>query len=1715
MQPPYRRPFDEDDDPDDEPLSPLDLRGSYRNRADADDEPDADRPSLLARTSGLVPDRKPPSRDDDKDKGGGFKMPFRRSADEPKGGTPSRSPFGVRGDDPREESGGRRLPLPGRGKDDKKDDDKKSGRGIGLPFGKSDKQPAKPEKKDSGGSKFGLPLPGRGKDDKKDDRPARPALGGAAPSRLPGKSDAKDEKKGGLLGGVLGRNKDDKPDNKSSARPTGIPPRRSSPFDEDDARPGRLSGSSSPPPRSGESSFRSPLGGGPSDRSPAQRSPLGGSSDRERSPFGGPARSPLDRGESTPPRRSPFDDDDDGPGGLPTRSSGLGTSRPADRPAAGSPLDRSERSPLGGRREEPEKKSGGGLLGKLRRGKDDDKAAGPPGPKAARSTSRALPQTTKAPRIVKHGLDLDRKLDLIGVSLVGFALVVFFAVLPSMSFGLLPPVTGGLTGTINHILSQLFGWGKIVWPLTSAVIGLWLMMRYFGGQMFEVDYFRVVGAISLYACALTWLHFFELVNDPAPTVEAFREISYAVAVEEGQGGGWFGHQFYLMLLSQLGDLGAVSVMIAWLVVSLMLTFDVSLVELGQFLAAALAVFSVSPAERARKREAQETAQAPEVGVTRPGEKGPRPRQMPLAPSTAAAGVDGGSVPAADASGLRPTPVIRRPGSAEPAASGEPSAAAPVPGAAQASISTEAAEAEAPAKEGKGLFSRTRIPGLRRSSAPEKPADGEASDSGKVAAAAAAGAVAGAGLGGRFGRMLRRNQPDEGEKPDAAETPAAEPMKQEQAPSAEAAATLLDAESPVGETPDPEEDRPFAPPRRMSGFSLPPRDRAASAPDDEDTDAAEEDAAPELPGRPLPAAGLRRADDETPASGLTVRPPERAEPAATIGSTPDEATDETSSEDEAEPITGRALPFANPFQRRPSIEPRKPAEPAQAEKNGDAPESPEPDADEVAPPVRPGREEPPPRRVLPFRDEPAAPVDRAPLDAPPIRERSPFARPAESESVRSFLDDINLPKRPSANGSDTDDAPTPASKPDEKPDEAQQSGSGLGAAVAGAALLGAAAGLAASSGDRDAKPETPDGESETAPARPVGLPQREFPRPGAATLTDEDEDDLDLLDDEDDLDDEADEEEGLFDTPARPAGLVRPPQRPQTAAPPQRPEPRASDAGVRAANEFTQRMAHEDPEQTRPSDDFTRRAPAPKSEPPSRPVTTTNKPKRVEYTLPDIGKTLKAGKEQRVNDDVLLAKAKVIEDTLASFGAPGKVVEVNPGPVITQFGVEPDYLIARSGKKTRVKVGSIARLDADLALALAAKSIRIEAPVPGKGFVGIEVPNDENTLVTLRDVIESQEFKRIQSKLAIALGLGVDGTPVAADLTAMPHLLIAGTTGSGKSVCVNAIITCLLAKNTPEDVQFIMVDPKRVELTGYNGIPHLVAPVVVDLERIVGVLQWVQREMEDRYRRFADTASRNILDYNRKLSGDQPKMPYLVVVIDELADLMMLAPDETERLLARLAQMARATGIHLIISTQRPSVDIITGLIKANFPARIAFAVASSVDSRVILDQPGAEKLLGRGDMLYQSPDAAAPLRMQGVFVSDEEINAITSHWRLQARPTGDGMGRSINFNAAPMDGGRSGASLPMSRGDGQPSFWDAPGAMSFDSDYDEGSETDELYREAVEIVQNLGRASISLLQRRLRIGYTRAARLIDMMEEEGIVGPAESGSKPREVLKFD
>jgi DNA segregation ATPase FtsK/SpoIIIE, S-DNA-T family len=485
---------------------------------------------------------------------------------------------------------------------------------------------------------------------------------------------------------------------------------------------------------------------------------------------------------------------------------------------------------------------------------------------------------------------------------------------------------------------------------------------------------------------------------------------------------------------------------------------------------------------------------------------------------------------------------------------------------------------------------------------------------------------------------------------------------------------------------------------------------------------------------------------------------------------------------------------------------------------------------------------------------------------------------------------------------------------------------------------------------------------------------------------------------------------------------------------------------------------------------------------------------IQWVLPQLTDILDAGNAPSVNEDFIRQRARLIEETLASFGAPAQVVEISRGPSITQFGVEPLFVETRAGR-TRVRVSKIAALADDLALALAAPRIRIQAPVPGHSYVGIEVPNEEMALVALRDILDNDAFQRNKTPLRFALGQDVAGHPITANLEAMPHLLIAGTTGSGKSVCVNSILSCFLLNNTPDELKLLLVDPKRVELTSYNGIPHLLSPVVVEVERVTGALQWMTREMDKRYHEFARIGVRNITDYNARarLNGAK-KMPVLLIVIDELADLMMIAPTETESVIARLAQLARATGIHMILATQRPSVDVVTGLIKANFPARIAFAVASGVDSRVILDQPGAERLLGRGDMLYQAPDSPAPARLQGVFVSDHEIQKLVEYWKTQAAAASP-----YTVPGAPVD------ALPEHVPLKQKPLWEEEG---------ESADGDPLLNDAIDIIRREGRASVSMLQRRMRIGYTRAARLMDVMEERGIVGPPEGNTQLRQVLQY-
>src|SRR5213595_2370010 len=458
-----------------------------------------------------------------------------------------------------------------------------------------------------------------------------------------------------------------------------------------------------------------------------------------------------------------------------------------------------------------------------------------------------------------------------------------------------------------------------------------------------------------------------------------------------------------------------------------------------------------------------------------------------------------------------------------------------------------------------------------------------------------------------------------------------------------------------------------------------------------------------------------------------------------------------------------------------------------------------------------------------------------------------------------------------------------------------------------------------------------------------------------------------------------------------------------------------------------------------------------------------------WVLPSL-EELDQGSAARSGEEELRRNQRVIEETLSHFGISARIVDVFVGPVVTRYELKP---------AAGVKLSRIEALSDDLALALAARTLRIEAPIPGKSVVGIEIPNLAIGLVSVRDVAESAEFKGSPSKLTVALGKDVAGGAIVTDLAKLPHLLIAGQTGSGKSVCIGAILTSLLLQSTPDDVRILIGDLKRVDFPGFNGVPHLVVPVMHDSPQILNALYWTTSEMDRRYRLFARANARNIASYNEKHQG-QDRVPYVVFIIDELADLMLQAPIQVEKQITRVAQLARATGIHLVLGTQRPSVDVITGLIKANVPARIAFATASSVDSRTIIDMTGAEKLLGRGDMLWLAPDAAKPVRAQGAFVSDAEIEQVIRHWRQQ---------REAHYDLSIIE--------------------DKEHARVRDDGGDEID--DDRYEEAVEIVQRAGQASVSMLQRKMTIGFARAGRLIDIMEQNGVIGPSQGPGKMREV----
>lgn len=520
----------------------------------------------------------------------------------------------------------------------------------------------------------------------------------------------------------------------------------------------------------------------------------------------------------------------------------------------------------------------------------------------------------------------------------------------------------------------------------------------------------------------------------------------------------------------------------------------------------------------------------------------------------------------------------------------------------------------------------------------------------------------------------------------------------------------------------------------------------------------------------------------------------------------------------------------------------------------------------------------------------------------------------------------------------------------------------------------------------------------------------------------------------------------------------------------------------------------------------------------------------EWRLPRLDEMLKNWERHSDSDDLIRQQGRMIQETLALFGVPADFEGAYKGPAVTQYLIKPGYVertVQGEVKRLKVKVAKIAGLANDLALALAAPSVRIEAPIPGTTYVGVEVPNQEGNIVGLKELMESDVFQQSKGRLRIALGEDVKGQPIISDMTRMPHLLIAGATGTGKSVCINSIINCLLLTNTPDTLRLLMVDPKMVELSVYNGVPHLLSPVVTEVDKAAAVLFWAVKEMERRYNLCSKVGARDLVRYNEYLvKRNEKPLPYIVVVVDEMADLMMAAPEEVEKHICRLAQMARAIGIHLIIATQRPSVDVITGLIKANFPSRIAFAVTSQTDSRVILDVPGAERLLGRGDMLFMAPDASKLERLQGTFLNDEEINHIIRYWKgfrtLEDRASGqwttqpapgsqlEGVDDEGSLPRGFNDSSKPQSTLPAT-GLSQAPLFDEP-ILDQVKAMKAADGRDEFFEDAVRIVRENGRGSVSLLQRKLRIGYNRASRLVDQLEEAGILGPDQGGAAGREVI---
>ncbi|MFN8380176.1 MAG: DNA translocase FtsK [Anaerolineae bacterium] len=1271
----------------------------------------------------------------------------------------------------------------------------------------------------------------------------------------------------------------------------------------------------------------------------------------------------------------------------------------------------------------------------------------------------------------------------------------------------LSPVQGSIPQQVNGFLSSLFGWGSIFVPIAMIPIGIWLILIKVGQNAPVIALSRILGIALLFVSGLVLMQFIDALNYPPGQgqtydqyLAALQNVLLPLSSEFGRGGGRIGGTLYYQLIRNFSEPGGFVILLGVLIVGLMLALSVSAYEI-----AAIVIGSTRNLRDARRRRSTRIA-----------------AERTAAQATAAQALPG-------------APVETSPALAAPAT--VKSAALPA-----ATAGTQPLTLEAPAQDrsipilmgGRPLSATTETEaaalkpvGVSVPFPPLSPVPKPGEPTPKPADSASPASAAGPG------------SKTEDKTSESEVKPTSVFGRFKSALPAVGAATVLAAKSTVNAiTPDKETDETDSADdeaKKTSTFGkfFTRGTGTATTSDPISAAAAKAEASPATDAKPSATGSLKPGGPiaaTTPTSAASTTDAAKSAPVRFPLPTPaladdedddldvfddEEFEDEEDDEATAPPRLGDLL--------RPSSDTAKPAATASTFSSSAPGASPASSSDTAVP------------------SPTARPATSSPSGV------TPFSRPPLSTSVSAAPLPVNPADRtqPAAEKSA---GPAPTADPGAESTTTAPAETAPAASVTPAAAKPVASPSPIRPPLKSAMPLEDDDWSHLPPARAKSTAE---PRSGSTTSA----------------------AAAMSVTPTSPPGPAvqekrasrpwennahddAPPPTTQTpASKPAEPGPEKSSNGVSgavktgtaavlggmaAAASSVFRSEPDAPKATDAPRPVAAAAPAPFSRtvtsspaqptPVSTPVSAPP-PRassgRPSWRLPDFTGLLATGGDQEMNHDKLLARARTIEDTLASFGAPGRVVEVRTGPVITQFGVEPDYVEVR-GKKNRVKVSAIANLDKDLQLSLGAKSIRIEAPVPGKGYVGIEVPNDKPSMVRLRDVMESNEFRRISSPLAIALGQGVDGTPVAADLGSMPHLLIAGTTGSGKSVAVNTIIASLLLRNSPDRLKFIMVDPKRVELTGYNGIPHLVAPVVVELERVVSVLKWVTREMDERYRKYALAGARNIEDFNNHLPVNEPPMPYIVVIIDELADLMMMAPDDTEKVITRIAALARATGIHLVIATQRPSVDVVTGLIKANFPARIAFAVSAGVDSRVILDQPGAEKLLGKGDMLFMSGDTPAPARLQGVYVSDTEIGNITRFWRNQmAEPGLAEAGKPVLSDFKLDEATKS--SSPPARGSGigygnggRPSSGSSSALSRFDEDEIEDDEDanddnddDVLYEQAVETVRRLNKASVSLLQRRLRIGYTRAARLVDMMEERGVVGPAVEGSKPRDVLPID